>query len=421
MARPPALSWFFSLIVLSSCTCKAAADGPHDFFERKIRPVLVEKCVSCHGPKSQKGGLRLDSKAGLLQGGANGPVVSTEDPQASTLIEVLTYETETRMPPKGKLDDAAISDFKTWIKHGAAWPDQPITASKDETPQLWALQPVARPASPAIKLANWPQTSVDAFILARLEPQGLSPAPKVDRRTLLRRWCYTLTGLPPTPEEVEAFERDNRPDAEARTVDRLLTSPHYGERWGRHWLDIARYADTKGYVFFEDAGYPWAYTYRDYVIRAFNNDLPYDRFIIEQLAADKLDLGTDRRALTALGFVTVGGRFMNNVQDILDDRIDATTRGLLGLTVACARCHDHKFDPIPTADYYSLYSVFASSVEPPIPPLFETPPDTAEYRKFDTELKKREDALEAFLFDKYTALINSSKTRATEYLSLIHI
>src|SRR5262249_62362150 len=193
-----------------------------------------------------------------------------------------------------------------------------------------------------------------------------------------------LIGLPPTPEEVAAFEADSASDTDAfaSLVNRLLDSPHYGERWGRFWLDVARYADTKGYVFFEEPNYPWAYTYRDYVVRAFNEDLPFDRFIVQQLAADRLPLGEDKRPLAALGFLTVGGRFMNNEHDILDDRIDVTTRGLIGLTVTCARCHDHKFDPIPTNDYYALYGVFASSVEPTVPPLFESEPTTKDYVVF---------------------------------------
>src|SRR5262249_32815067 len=192
---------------------------------------------------------------------------------------------------------------------------------------------------PAVKNGAWPRTPIDRFILAKLEAKGLAPSPEADRRTLLRRVTFDLVGLPPTPEEVEAFVHDRSPDAYEKVIDRLLASPHYGERWGRYWLDVARFADTKGYVFFEDTNYPWAHTYRDYVIEALNADLPYDRFILEQLAADQLPLGKDRRALRAMGFVTMGGRFMNNPHDILDDRIDVVTRGLLGLTVTCARCH----------------------------------------------------------------------------------
>jgi hypothetical protein len=234
---------------------------------------------------------------------------------------------------------------------------------------------------------------VDAFILARLEAKGLKPAPPADRRTLVRRVTFDLTGLPPTAQEVAAFEADASPDAFAKVVDRLLASPAYGERWGRHWLDVARYADTKGYVFTEERRFPYAYTYRNYVIRAFNEDLPYDRFILEQLAADRMPHGEDSRPLAAMGFLTLGRRFLNNVHDIIDDRIDVVSRGLLGLTVACARCHDHKYDPIPQKDYYSLYGVFASSVEPKELPLVGGPDRTPAYDAFEKELHQRQEAV----------------------------
>ena len=220
------------------------------------------------------------------------------------------------------------------------------SAASEPTPPAtglrhWAFQPPRRVAAPPVQDATWVRTAIDAFVLARLEKAGLTPAPPLDRTALLRRVTFDLIGLPPTPEEVDAFLNDDGPAAYERVVERLLASPAYGERWARHWLDVARYADTKGYVFFEETRYPWAWTYRDYVIRAFNDDLPYDRFILEQLAADRLPL-EDRRPLTALGFLTVGGRFMNNPHDILDDRIDVVTRGLMGLTVSCARCQDRK-------------------------------------------------------------------------------
>jgi hypothetical protein len=290
------------------------------------------------------------------------------------------------------------------------------TCAADPWQKHWAYQPVANPALPQVKERDWPQTSIDNFILAKLEEQGLRPSPAADRRTLLRRATFDVIGLPPTPEETAGFETDASPDAFARVVDRLLASPHFGERWGRYWLDIARYADTKGYVFFEENKFPWAYTYRDYVIRSFNDDLPYDQFILQQLAADKLPLGKDRRSLAALGFITLGGRFMNNQQDILDDRIDVVTRGLMGLTVTCARCHDHKFDPIPTQDYYSLYGVFAGSVEPVVPPLLEDPPDTEIYVAFDKELKAREKKLSDLVEGRFAQLVTDARTRAAAYL-----
>jgi hypothetical protein len=281
---------------------------------------------------------------------------------------------------------------------------------------FWSFQPIRKPPLPAVKNSAWPQTPIDRFILAELEKRGLSPSPPADKRTLLRRLSFDLVGLPPAPAEIDSFLGDDSPEAVSRVVDRLLASPHYGERWGRHWLDVARYADTKGYVLFQDANFPWSYTYRDYVVRAMNEDLPYDRFVVEQLAADQLPLAADRRPLTALGFLTLGSGFMNNQQDVIDDRIDVVTRGLLGLTVTCARCHDHKFDPIPTRDYYSLYGVFASSVEPTIPPLFEEPPKTEAYAAFAKELADRERKLTEYLDQKYSALIQGSRGRAAEYL-----
>jgi hypothetical protein len=237
---------------------------------------------------------------------------------------------------------------------------------------------------------------IDAFALAKLEEKNLAPSQPADRRTLIRRVSFDLIGLPPTPEEVETFVADPSPNAYEKVVDRLLASPHYGERWGRHWLDVARYSDTKGYVFMEERNYPYSYTYRDYVIRAFNEDLPYDQFILQQLAADRLPLGDDKRPLAALGYLTLGRRFLNQTPDIIDDRIDVTMRGLEALTVGCARCHDHKFDPIPTRDYYSLYGVFASSTEPKDLPVIGPSEQPAAAAAFDGELKKRKDEVAAY-------------------------
>jgi hypothetical protein len=255
---------------------------------------------------------------------------------------------------------------------------------------------VRKPHLPAAKNPNWVKTPIDAFVLAGLDAKGLTPAPAADRRTLIRRVTLDLHGLPPTLEEVAAFENDRSPDAYARVIDRLLASPRYGERWGRHWLDVARYADSKGYVFTDERRYPFAYTYRDYVIRAFNEDLPYDQFVLHQLAADQLPLGEDKRPLAALGYLTLGRRFLNNIHDIIDDRIDVTMRGLQAMTVGCARCHDHKFDPIPQKDYYSLYGVFASSVEPKDLPLIGMPQQTAELAAFEKELAKRKAEVEKY-------------------------
>jgi hypothetical protein len=392
-----------------------------EFFEKRVRPIFAENCTSCHGPKKQMGGLRLDSGEAVSKGGDDGPVVKPGDPQNSRLIQAIRQIGELKMPPKKKLPAEAIDILTAWVLEGAKWHrTERSSAAEANWKRHWAFRPISRPLPPNVKDPTWPRTPVDRFILATLEDKGLAPSVPADRRTLLRRVTFDLIGLPPTPEECAAFEADSSSDAFAKVVDRLLASPHYGERWGRYWLDVARYADTKGYVFFQEANYPWAWTYRDYVIEAFNNDMPYDQFVLEQLAADRLPLGNNRRALRALGFVTVGGRFMNNKHDILDDRIDVVTRGLLGLTATCARCHDHKFDPVSMKDYYSLYGIFAASAEPAVSPLFDPPPATEAYRKFEDELHKRENAVQDFLQTKHKELVKSAKTRVAEYLMAAH-
>jgi hypothetical protein len=404
-----------------------------DFFERRVRPILAEHCWSCHGEKKQQAGLRLDSRDAAIKGSDNGPIVAPGRPDDSQLVHAIRRTGDLKMPPQGKLPDDAIAVLTEWVRIGLPWPNAANSnAVRDATAwrSHWAFQPVRDPPPPAVRDTDWPRTSIDRFILSALEARGLAPSRAAEKHVLLRRVTFDLIGLPPTPEEVTAFEADQSPDAFARVVDRLLASPHYGERWGRHWLDVARYADSKGYVFFEEAKYPWAYTYRDWVIRAFNDDLPYDRFITLQLAADSFYRSPltsnpsppggrgeiTPRDLAALGFITCGNHYMNNVHDILDDRIDVVTRGLLGLTVTCARCHDHKFDPVPTADYYSLYGVFRSASEPLIPPLLDPPPTTVEYDRFDTELQKRQRALDEFVTRKYDALVSQAKSRLAEYL-----
>jgi hypothetical protein len=393
----------------------------HDaFFESKIRPILANHCLKCHGSTKQSGGLRLDGRAGLLVATERGPLVAPGDPEKSVLIQAVRQTGELKMPPKGKLPEDAVEALVLWVKMGAPWPEAKgaVAAHPNEAAWMkhWAAQPVRMPPLPATPRMDWEITPIDRFILAKLQAAGLEPSPPAERHTLMRRVTFDLIGLPPTPEEVEAFVSDASRDAYEKVVDRLLASPHYGERWGRYWLDVARYADTKGYVFFEENNFPWAWTYRDYVIRALNDDLPYDRFLLEQLAADQLPLGDDRRPLTALGFLSLGGRFMNNVHDIIDDRIDVVTRGLMGLTVGCARCHDHKYDPISQKDYYGLYGVFASSAEPTIPPLFQPAPQTEEYAKFAKELNALEQKLTDFVKSKHAELVSGARKRVAEYL-----
>jgi mono/diheme cytochrome c family protein len=398
------------------------AAGP-EFFETRIRPVLVEQCYRCHSEKAEKlkGGLYLDSRDGVLKGGDTGPALVPGDPEKSLLIKAIRYTDENlQMPPKGKkLSAEQIADFEAWVKMGAPDPRTKTAAqiaSDEKRKKHWAFQPVRKPELPAVTQKEWVKSPVDPFVLAKLQANGMTPSKPADRRTLIRRAAFDLTGLPPSVDEVEAFVNDSSERAWETIIDRLLASPQYGERWARHWLDVARYADTKGYVFEEERRFPYSYTYRDYVINAFNEDLPFDRFIIEQLAADLLPLGEDKRPLAAMGFLTLGRRFLNNQADIIDDRIDVVSRGLMGLTVGCARCHDHKFDPIPTKDYYSMYGVFASSSEPREKPLLGTAALPKEYPEYEAERKKREDELKTFRETKFGEVLAELRAKASEYM-----
>src|SRR5262245_16395092 len=385
-----------------------------EFFESKVRPILVEQCLSCHGEKKQSSGLRLDSKAGVMKGTDDGPVVVPGEPDKSPLVKAVRHAGEIKMPPKKPLPPEAVEAIATWVKLGVPYPDD-AKATSGSASTHWAFQPVKDQTLPQPKSPI--DHPIDRFVQAKLEEKGWTLSPAADKRTLIRRVTYDLTGLLPTPEEVEAFVADPSANAYERLVDRLLDSPHYGEQQARHWMDLARYADTKGYVFTEDRNYPFAYTYRDWLIRSFNSDLPYDRFILYQLAADRI-VTDGKPNLAAMGFLTVGRRFLNNRPDIIDDRLDVTFRTFQGLTVTCARCHDHKYDPIPTKDYYSLYGVFASSQEPRELPLIEEPKDTPEVRAFEAELKKREEVVRAAadkLRAEYTAKLRTGSAIA-EYL-----
>lgn len=345
------------------------------YFEKYIRPLLVDRCQSCHGAKKQWADLRLDTAQGLRAGGESGPAIVAGQPEQSELLHrVSESDDDLRMPPQEsgpRLTPNEINVLSRWIKMGAPWPSGTKLSSaeslRQSQQQHWAFQPVVQPELPAVKQTQWAVNELDAFILARLEQASLSPSPAADRRTLIRRVTYDLTGLPPTPEQVKAFENDRSSDAYQRLIDRLLRSPQYGEQWGRHWLDVARYADVKGYVYGrEERRFVHAALYRDWVIKAFNDDLPYNRFVLLQLAADQV-VQNDSPDLAAMGYLTLGRRFLGVTPDIIDDRIDVVGRGLLGLSISCARCHDHKYDPIPTADYYSLYGVFENSTEDLVP------------------------------------------------------
>ncbi len=420
------------VVLVCALPWMATAQGPDemavraDFFESRVRPVLAAHCVECHGPKSQEAGLRLDSGPAVLRGGDSGPVIVPGVPERSRLVTAIRYAEDVQMPPDGKLPPEMIEDLVRWVQEGAYWPptQEPMAqttevaaAAENKAADHWAFQAVRAPATPHISADDWSAGAIDRFIHVKRQAQGVPEAPAADRRTLLRRASFDLLGLPPAAEDVTEFEHDASPEAWAKRVDRLLASPYYGQRWGRHWLDVARYADTKGYVFTQDPRYAYAYTYRDYVVDALNADIPYDQFVLEQLAADQLvDASSDPRPLAAMGFLTLGRRFAFNVHEIIDDRIDVVTRGLMGLTVQCARCHDHKYDPIPTADYYSLYGVFASCEEPEELPLIGQPQQSAAYDAYRQELDARKARLNARVDAEYNKAVELLRRHAADYL-----
>jgi hypothetical protein len=344
-----------------------------EFFEKRIRPVLVKNCYSCHSGSAKKveAGFVLDTRAGLLKGGQSGPAIMPGDDNDSLLMEAIRYE-GLEMPPTGKLPDEVIADFATWIRMGAPDPrtgpvrQGPINYA--EARKYWAFQPPKKHAPPIVQDAAWPRGEIDQFVLAGMEKNDLRPVDDADRHTLLRRVSFALTGLPPTAEQISAFSKDASPEALAQVIDKLLESPQFGERWGRHWLDVARYGESTGQE--RNRPYPHAWRYRDYVIDSFNKDKPYDQFIREQIAGDLLpakDAAERNEHLIATGFLAIGVKGLNErnrevyLMDIVDDQIDASTRAVIGLTVACARCHDHKFDPIPTTDYYAMAGIFRST------------------------------------------------------------
>ena len=390
MSFPTRRLSLFAGLAFASASSFAAVKAPEpsakpdaaqlEFFEKSIRPVLAAKCYKCHSAEADKvkGGLLLDTRDGIRQGGDSGHAVVPGNVSESLLLKALHYtDKDMAMPPEksgGKLPDSVIADFEKWVKMGAPDPrDGAAVVAKKEIDftkarEFWAFKtPQAAPA-PAVADKQWPRTDIDRFILAGLEAKGLKPVADGDRRNLIRRTYFDLIGLPPTPEEMDAFFKDTAPDAYAKVVDKLLASPQFGERWGRHWLDVARYAESTGKE--RNYTFPEAWRYRDYVIAAFNTDKPYDQFIREQIAGDLLpakDAAERNEHLIATGFLALGPKGLNEKNktqfemDLVDEQIDVTSRAVLGLTAACARCHDHKFDPIPTADYYALAGIFRSS------------------------------------------------------------
>lgn len=384
----PTAAWIaLGLLVLLIHTARAATPAQLEFFEGRIRPTLVNECYECHGAKKQKGGLRLDSRDGLLVGGDSGPAIVPGDAKRSLLIRSIRHETPDSSMPKDRpqLPEAVIADFAMWVDQGAVDPrDQPPSASTDTPPDKtswpatrearkdwWSFKPVQDPTVPPVTHTAWSDHPIDRFLLAKMEARGLQPAPPANRETLLRRVTFALTGLPPTADEIDDFRRDTSSDAYEKRVDRLLASPRFGERWARHWMDLVRYCESHGSQ--GDPELPMAWRYRDYLIRAFNNDVPYDQFVREHLAGDLLPnprlnptdrlnesmLGPAHLRMVEFGYIPVDA--LDDQVKVVDNQIDVFSKAFLGLTVSCARCHDHKFDPISQKDFYALYGVFASS------------------------------------------------------------
>jgi hypothetical protein len=376
-----------SAVAGSMQATEKAGTEPAEFFEREIRPLLSERCFKCHGKKKAKSGLRLTSRASILKGGDNGPAAVPGKPAASRMIQAVRQEGDLKMPPDGKLAAAQVAKLAHWIELGLPWPESravvkaPEAGPAEEKPfteeqrRFWSFQPVKVAPPPTVKNRGWVRSPIDRYVLAALEARGLKHAAAADRRTLIRRATFDLTGLPPTPAEIDAFLNDASPEAFAHVVDRLLASPHYGERWGRHWLDVVRYTDSfdarilSGNGRIMDIGE--AYRYRDWVVDALNRDLPYDQFIENQIAGDLLPPpspgGVNVPGIIATGMLAIGNWGGGDADkeklltDIADDQVDVVCRAFLALTVACARCHDHKFDPIPTEDYYGLAGIFFST------------------------------------------------------------
>lgn len=414
----------------------ASSSVGEDFFETRVRPIFANICSNCHGDAATSG-LRINSRESLLKGGSRGPALVPYDPDKSLMIQAVRQTGELKMPKGGKLTPEEVQSLTEWVKMGAPWPaSKKILAAtagatykiSPEQRAFWSFLPIKTPVIPAVKNTAWAKTAIDRFVLAKLESQGILPAPPAGRRSLIRRATFDLTGLPPTPEEVEAFEKDKSSRAFEKVVDRLLASPRYGERWGRHWLDLARYAeddvrglDPKGRGYMPFRG---AYVYRDWVIKAFNQDLPYDQFVRLQLAGDLLngqkDVQKSADVLPATAFLGGGPWLWDQAEpvqgraDERNERIDAVSRGLLGLTVACARCHNHKYDPISQYDYYALAGVFASSTYKEYPLVSET--KVAAWREKEQKLLDLSEKLEDFIQAESEQLSSILAAQTSQYM-----
>jgi hypothetical protein len=426
-------------IVAQAISAPADQAATPDFFETKVRPVLANNCYSCHTGTAM-GGLRLDSREAMLKGGGRGAAMVPGDPDKSLLITAIRQTDEKlKMPMGGKLKDEEVEDIVAWVKAGAVWPAGAATTATAASPtggyvipperkKFWSLLPIQDVQPPAVKDTKWAKTTIDRLVLAKLEKEGLKPVHPANKHDLLRRATLDLTGLPPTPEEIAAFDKDASPDAFAKVVDRLLASPHYGERWGRVWLDVARFGEDdyrslnpnpRGYH-----PYPNAYVYRDWVIQAFNDDMPYDQFVKAQLAGDLLDEKIRYKMLPATGFLGLGPWYYDNGAvevtraDERHDRVDVVTRGFLGLTVACARCHDHKYDPIPQTDYYALGGVFLNTAYHEYPLVPKVILD--KYTKIEEEVEEKQKVLTEMQNNLSASLSESLAFQTSNYVQGVY-
>lgn len=418
----------------------SSIDPTHlEFFEKEVRPILVESCYECHSANGKtKGGLRLDSQIGVAAGGDSGPSLIPGMPDESLLIEAVRYHNrDLQMPPKNALPASDIAILEKWVALGAPDPresegsiaESGMGMSIEEGREFWSFKPIAKPAIPKEKQAEWAKSPIDAFVLAKLEEHALKPAPPADKRTLIRRITFNLIGLPPTPEEVDAFLADESPTAVRTLVDRLLESPQYGVRWGRHWLDVARYADSNGLD--ENLAFGQAWRYRDYVIDSFNRDKPFDRFLVEQLAGDLLP-NANQETKVATGFLALGAKVLAEPDrekldmDIIDEQLDTMGKAFLGMTLGCVRCHDHKFDPIKQSDYYALAAVFKSTrslgdtktgvIKHWFEHSFASEAELEALKEVDAKIAEKKKAASGFKNKATTALRGEARAKATDYL-----
>jgi hypothetical protein len=427
-------------IAQDDATTGVSEAAHEEFFEKKIRPILVERCYECHSGSESNGGLRLDDRERARRGGDTGPVLVEGQPDASLMIRAIRYKNaDLQMPPSGRLPDEEIAALERWVASGAFDPRQPATdaptpltgMSIDEGRGFWSMQPLSDPVVPSVQNSEWVQNPIDAFVLSKLESHGLEPAPPASRRDWLRRLWLNLTGLPPTVEEWHIFEQDTAPGSFERAIDRCMSSPQYGVRFGRHWLDVARYADSNGLD--ENIAYGNAWRYRDYVIHSFNADKPFDRFVEEQIAGDLLP-DADRESTTGTGFLVLGAKVLAEpdreklVMDTIDEQLDALGKSFMGMTVGCARCHDHKFDPIKQRDYYALAAIFKGTktfgdtnfgaIKHWNEVSYASSDERARLKEVDAEIAKRQGAFNSAKGAAMQRLRDRVRSQAASYLTV---